>query len=541
MVWLKSTTTMMSINPTTSLPDMTIVTQGGVVSLHKLVLISFIPDFTNLLCKSCIDTHEHITIVVEDISKHVLEKAVVNAYQNGNGDSLAQILGFPNNKIGDENEIKNYQNIIKEEIKDEIDVGDTHIAHLDQDTLEMSTSIYSTESFSDDSFEEDDPEPFNFDRNSIEIKKENATRNSDSGIFDDVDDDRKNEVLDKDDISGCLDGKEKVTAVEVPQKRKRGRPRKSESKFVEKKKEENKRKKIKEEKKDGSFEVDNKVLGDEKLENVESKLGQDDKLFQLEQEPQKKKRGRPRTAQTLNRIRRIPTEFVDPFLDTSQEFMNADLLKCDTEKVKTYSKKGKLKSGDSHQPSIALNNIHLKNADQSDVPNPGFKIDCEIQKSPSTEDIFKNIPFENFEEIVENLVSSLNDDEEEPRKNHPTVSREPGNNMEVKPCKSNVDDRKLERPEIPHKVCSEMMDKNGGEILTKLPYGWTKSYFERKGDPDNQSRARIDVVFRSPARDIIKTKQELTEYISEHNINHIRLSSFDFCPYNAGSQCTEEL
>jgi len=155
-----------------------------------------------------------------------------------------------------------------------------------------------------------------------------------------------------------------------------------------------------------------------------------------------------------------------------------------------------------------------------------------MPKSPNIENLTNNTPFENFEDISQNVFKTLNNWIDEPRNSFTEILKEPDTRTLKVP--NHEQDEIPEKCEDQHESCSVIVAQNGGEILTKLPYGWTKSYFE----PENLLRSRKHVMFRSPARDCIKTKEELKQYFAEHNINHIRLSSFDFCPYNAGSLCT---
>merc|ERR1719318_835533 len=285
----------------------------------------------------------------------------------------------------------------------------------------------------------------------------------------------------------------------------------------------------------------------------------------LEQEPQKRKRGRPRknTHGTETKIKQTKVRprkrfFYDPSLEKSNvEFENDNLGEERFQNLKTYIKRKKSSANFSNKLSQALNTIELNNIEKQQIKAPSSMIDCgspsEMPKLQSPDELLQNLSFDNFDDIAQTVSNSM---DERPKMNVLETTKrnfwksyekneETGHVLNFQPMRIEriENPKKLGRPigierkipRNPHKRCSEMIAQKGFETLTKLPYGWSKSTYS-----ENTTGSRRNVVFRSPAKDLLNTKLKLKQYLEENNITHIKLSSFDFCPYNAGTLCAKE-
>lgn len=117
MVCIKSLSIHLSRADARNAPDVTFYTSDGEVFMHKLVLLTGLPILAKMLCTACVDTHEHIGIVLPDIDKVDVQKAVDKFYGEGNGESLASLFSMANTEENEVNEktINDVENIIQED------------------------------------------------------------------------------------------------------------------------------------------------------------------------------------------------------------------------------------------------------------------------------------------------------------------------------------------------------------------------------------------------------------------------------------------
>merc|ERR1712129_230974 len=134
---------------------------------------------------------------------------------------------------------------------------------------------------------------------------------------------------------------------------------------------------------------------------------------EVNEEPPKRRRGRPRKTEHVKKTSKKPGRpkkndakvttkrswkkkpFYDPIHERSEKM---ESFKPNAENLKTYQKKKKQKSNFSEKLSIAFNTIEMNNMEIPDIEAHSSKIDCEQPELPNG-DIFKDLPFEKFEDI----------------------------------------------------------------------------------------------------------------------------------------------
>ena len=395
MVWLKSTTT---TSPTTitTLPDVTIVTPDGSVSLHCLAMLAAVPDSVTLLCDACVNNHEHITIVVQDVSKHSVEEAVRQAYQTGKGHLLAQVLGLDGDYDEDmeifdmtsdseecfSDEVTEEENLLTDEyVEDESSLtfdfteGKTFFTtqltgkepyfanDLKEEEFSLTNEIKEEELHSTN--EESSLSISSIHSTSDEVNKIHSHVSVESESID------WNELLEE---KFLIDDKSSEECLTDNSTVKLNAP-------------------------------SNSMILNETCDDEKTKFEERSNLMNTEQTPSKvlekthlidkhesikRRRGRPR-----KNMNRPTTETTIGRASIQSD--NLSIKNTNFEKLKTYSNKRKLSQNMSNPPSLAFNLIQMKNVKSQETQPPSQLIDCEnpriLHKLKNAEHFIENYTF----------------------------------------------------------------------------------------------------------------------------------------------------
>ena len=135
--------------------DLKFITKDGILFAHKLVIVSNIPAFKDFLCVRCLESHESITVFLQDWESEVLELALKDLYLKGDGNTLEIVLGLRdplgedaeninsehgNEASKEEHEITNFRIDTKSEVFDIILEGSNDKTSDNKEDVEDETS-----------------------------------------------------------------------------------------------------------------------------------------------------------------------------------------------------------------------------------------------------------------------------------------------------------------------------------------------------------------------------------------------------------------
>jgi len=96
------------------LTDLHLVCQDGTVSVHKILFLQKMKNFSQLLCSLC-DQHSETFIILPDITKQDLEKEIKSIYSFGNASGLEELFWMSKTENEKSSTKQNYINTAVEE------------------------------------------------------------------------------------------------------------------------------------------------------------------------------------------------------------------------------------------------------------------------------------------------------------------------------------------------------------------------------------------------------------------------------------------
>ena len=79
-------------------PDIRFVCKNGKSFAHKFALLSRLPDLGKLFCELCLNGHDQVDIILDDVTKEEVEEARDFLYMYGDAESFAKIFGMMKTK-----------------------------------------------------------------------------------------------------------------------------------------------------------------------------------------------------------------------------------------------------------------------------------------------------------------------------------------------------------------------------------------------------------------------------------------------------------